>query len=78
MANARRSSGEGEPIVLSPCPRQEIVELLHRPAIDELGEDVGEVGLRIDAVELRSFDQRCEACPVDRALVRAGAIVPGF
>jgi len=33
-----------------PRPGQELIEARFRPEIDELGEHVGEVGLRIDAV----------------------------
>jgi hypothetical protein len=29
-----------------------LVELLDGPAIDELGEDIGQIGLRVDAVKL--------------------------
>jgi hypothetical protein len=28
-----------------------LVELLDGPAIDELGEDIGQIGLRVDAVK---------------------------
>jgi hypothetical protein len=35
-----------------------LVELLHWPAIDELREDVGQIGLRVDAVKLGGLDQR--------------------
>jgi len=42
------------------------------PAIDELGEDIGEISLRVDAVDLCGLDQRCETCPVDRPLIVTG------
>ena len=42
------------------------------PAIDELGEDIGQIGLRVDAVKLGGLDQRCEAGPVDGTVVVAG------
>ena len=41
-------------------------------AIDETGEHVGEIGVRIDAVQLAALDQRGEDGPVLGALVRAG------
>src|SRR5439155_7318481 len=57
--------------LLGPSPGQQFVELLHRPAIDELGEDVGEVGLWIEAVKLRGLDERSQARPVGCALIVA-------
>jgi hypothetical protein len=33
-------------------PRQELVDTRGRPQIDELGENVGDIGFRVDAVEL--------------------------
>jgi hypothetical protein len=50
-----------------------LVELLDGPAVDELGEDIGQIGLRVDAVKLAGLDQRCEAGPVDSTVV-----VPDF
>jgi hypothetical protein len=58
--------------LLNPSPRQELVEFLDGPAIDELGEDIGQIGLRVDAVKLGGLDQRCEAGPVDSTVVVAG------
>jgi hypothetical protein len=34
-----------------PSPGHELIETRGRPEIDEFGEQVGEVGLRIDAIE---------------------------
>ena len=45
-------------------PWQEIVDLAVEMTIDDLGYDVGEVGLGIDAVELAGLDQRGDDCPV--------------
>src|ERR1700686_5270741 len=56
----------------SPGPGHEFVDAIIRPAVYELGEDVCEISLRIDAVQFCRLDQRCETCPVDRALVVAG------
>jgi hypothetical protein len=33
-------------------PRQKLVDLFVRMAVDDLGDDIGEVELRIDAIEL--------------------------
>src|SRR6266568_1776398 len=48
------------------------VEARGGPEIDELGEHVGEVGLRIDAVQFAGFDERSNAGPVLRALIVTG------
>jgi hypothetical protein len=47
-------------------------EARSRPQIDEPGERIGEVALRMDAIELTGFDQRGDASPVLCALVMAG------
>ena len=47
-----------------PGPGHEFVETRGRPEVDELGEHVGEVGLRIDAVQLAGLDERRDAGPV--------------
>src|SRR5258706_12782902 len=49
---------------LSEVPWHEFVEAAGEMAIGELGEDVDEVGLRIDAVELGGLDQRGDDAPV--------------
>jgi hypothetical protein len=41
-------------------------------AVDDLGERVGEIDVRIDAVELAGFDQRGDDSPVFSAAVGAG------
>ncbi|MBB2671529.1 UNVERIFIED_ORG: hypothetical protein GGE44_001080 [Rhizobium esperanzae] len=33
-------------------------------AVDDLGEDVGEISLRFDVVEFAGFDERCDGRPV--------------
>jgi hypothetical protein len=43
---------------LDPAPRHELVDAALRPSLDEAGEEVGEMPLRIDAVELGRLDQR--------------------
>ena len=45
-------------------PGQELVDLAVRMAIDDLGNNVGEVGLRFDAAELTGLNQGCDYRPV--------------
>ena len=61
-----------------PGPGHELVETRGGPEIDELCEHVGEVGLRIDAVQLASFDERSDAGPVFCTLIGTELIMPGF
>lgn len=53
-------------------PRQKIVDLALRMAGDDAGDDVGEVGVRFDAVELATLNERGDCRPVLGAAVRAG------
>jgi hypothetical protein len=53
-------------------PRQEIVDLAVEMAVDDLGERVGEIGLRIDAAKLAGFDKRGDDRPVFSAGVGTG------
>ena len=53
-------------------PWQQIVDLAVEMAVDDLGEHVGEIGVRIDAVELAGLDQRGDDRPVFPAAVGAG------
>jgi hypothetical protein len=41
-------------------------------AVDDLGDDVGEVGLRIDGIEFAAFDQGCGDCPMLGSAIGAG------
>ena len=41
-------------------------------AVDDLGDDVGQIGLRIDVTELAGLDQRSDDGPVLAAAVGAG------
>jgi hypothetical protein len=45
-------------------PWQEVVDLAVEMAVDDFGERVGEIGLRIDAREFAGLDQRGEDRPV--------------
>ena len=53
-------------------PGQQVVEAPLRVALDDAGDDVGEVGARLDADELAGFDQRDGHQPVLSATIRAG------
>jgi hypothetical protein len=55
-----------------PGPWHEIINARGRPQIDQFGQDVLDVGLRINTVELAGLDQRGDGSPVGRALVAAG------
>jgi hypothetical protein len=46
--------------------------------LSDLGEDIGEIALWLDAVQLAGFDERSDEPPGSRSLIRAGAIVLGF
>ena len=53
-------------------PRQQVIDLTIGMAVDDLGDDVGEIGRRIDGVELTGFDQRGDDGPVLAAAVGTG------
>ena len=55
-----------------PRPGRELAEAAFEVAIDEPGEHVVEVTVRVDAVQLAAFDQRGEDGPVFGAFVGAG------
>ena len=52
------------------CPRQEVIDLAVGMTVDDPGEDVGQVGERIDVVQLTGFDQGCDGGPMFGAAVR--------
>ena len=53
-------------------PGHQFVDPLLWPAVDQAGEQIGNVSYRIDAaVELAGFDQRCQAGPIFTAFIRA-------
>ena len=56
----------------NPAPRHEFGDPFVGPAIDEPGQQVGQVGFRIDAVQLAGLDQRGQHRPVFRPFVAAG------
>ena len=55
-----------------PGPWQQLVKLLHGPAVDELCEDIGQIGLRVESIELGCLNQRRDASPVKCPLVMTG------
>jgi hypothetical protein len=46
-------------------------------AVDDACDDVGEVSLRVDAVQLAGLDERGEDRPVLAAAVRCDLMMPG-
>ena len=64
-ASGREASG----VLSGPGPGHEFIKPRGGPKIDQLGENVGQVGLRFDAAELTALDQRSDAGPVLRALI---------
>jgi hypothetical protein len=54
-----------------PCPRHELVETRGRPEIDQFGEHVGDILLRVNTVKFAGLDERSDAGPVLRALIVA-------
>src|SRR6202008_2335206 len=63
------SSGEVSCALGGPGPWHQLVQTGGRPEIDQLGEDVGQIGLRLDAAELAGVDKGNDAGPVFRALI---------
>lgn len=57
--------------LLGAGPRQQVVELTVRVAIDDLGDDVGQIGKWLNVIELGRFDERGDGRPVFDPGVRA-------
>jgi transposase-like protein len=70
--NGFPSSRQARAALACPGPRQKFIEPRGRPEIDELGQHVGEIGLRIDATEFAGLDERGNAGPVLGAMIMAG------
>src|ERR1700733_12402486 len=66
------SSRQARAVLPRPGPRQKFVEARGRPEIDELGQHVGEISLRIDATEFAALDERGDAGPVLGAVIMTG------
>ena len=45
-------------------PRQQVVDLAIEMAVDDPGDDVGEIGVRLGPAELAGFDERGDDRPV--------------
>jgi hypothetical protein len=52
--------------------RQQLVDLAHRVAGNDLGEHLAQIGLRIDVIHLASLNERSEDRPVFSAVIRSG------
>jgi hypothetical protein len=64
MASAEALSAPAALSRLQIMPRHEFADASLRPTVDEARQRIGEVGLRIDAVELAGLDQRGEPRPI--------------
>ncbi len=53
-------------------PGEEIVDNAVEMAVDDLGEQVGEVGVRVDAAQFAGLDQLGDEGPISSALVGTG------
>ena len=62
-----------------PGPWHEIINARGRPQIDQFGQNVLDIGLRINTItiELAGLDQRGDGSPVGGALVAAGGFFTG-
>jgi len=60
-----------------PDPRQQFVETVDGMSIDHAREHIGEVSVRLDAVQFAGLDQRADCGPTRPAAVGRGLIVPG-
>jgi hypothetical protein len=53
-------------------PGQEIIEPGLRVTVDDAADNVGQVGVRLDAEQLAAFDQRCDDRPMLGTAIGAG------
>ena len=53
----------------SPSPRQEFVAAIVRPEIDEADENIGQIGLGLDAVQFTGLYQRSQDRPIFGAVI---------
>src|SRR5215472_18956172 len=73
MRRARSSSsGHVCGALGGPGPRHELVETRSRPEIDQPGENIGQISLRVDATEFAGLDERGDAGPILRTLIMPG------
>jgi transposase-like protein len=67
-----RSSSSGQACGALGGPGHEFVETRSGPEIDQPDENVGQIGLRVDATEFAGLDERSDAGPILRALIMPG------
>jgi len=53
-------------------PGHQLIEPGLRMTVDDAGNDVAQIGVRLDAEQLAAFDQRGEDCPMPGAAIGAG------
>lgn len=57
-------SGHGALGLIDVCQWKKLVDAAHRVAIDNFGEHVCDIRLRVDPIEFAAFDERSKDCPV--------------
>jgi transposase-like protein len=73
MRRARSSSsGQACGALGGPGPGHEFVETRSGPEIDQPDENVGQIGLRVNATEFAGLDEQGDAGPILRALIMPG------
>ena len=69
----KRGNDSGGALLLlargSPSPRQEFVAAIVRPEIDEADENIGQIGLGLDAVQFTGLYQRSQDRPIFGAVI---------
>ena len=69
----KRENDSGGALLLlacgSPSPRQEFVAAIVRPEIDEADENIGQIGLGLDAVQFTGLYQRSQDRPIFGAVI---------
>src|SRR5262249_30223437 len=69
--NGFSSSRQARGSLGRPGPRHELIETRGRPEIDQLSQDVVEIGLRVDAIELAALDERRNTGPILSPVIMA-------
>jgi hypothetical protein len=59
-------------------PGEQIVDGAVEVAVDDPGDDVGEINVRVDAAEFAVLDQRGDDGPVVAAAIRRDVMMPGI
>jgi transposase-like protein len=70
--NGSLSSCQARGSVRRPGPRHELIDTRGRPEIDQLGQHVGEIGLRVDTIQFAALDERRNTGPVLCPMIMAG------